>query len=220
MDIIERIAKLMVDSERFTMLEFGACDGYHTNQFLHMLRTLEKPFTYHAFEPERVNFETCMNATRKNEGFFQLWPLAVGAETGIKPFYVSSGQKKGPNGEVLDNYYGSSSIRAPKLVTSAWPDMKFRTDQADVTTLDDFAENHIDGTIDFIWADIQGAQTDLVLGGPKTFPRVRYLYVEYEGSEMYVGEAIGYEPVAALLPGFDVVEDYGGDILLKNRSFS
>jgi hypothetical protein len=43
--------------------------------------------------------------------------------------------------------------------------------------------------IDFIWADVQGAEEDLILGGLDTLrKRTKYLFTEYNNSEMYEGQ--------------------------------
>ena len=47
--------------------------------------------------------------------------------------------------------------------------------------------------------------------------RVKYLYTEYCDAELYDGE-VGRDALCAMLPGFEMVEDYGGDVLLKNKS--
>lgn len=74
--------------------------------------------------------------------------------------------------------------------------------------------------IDFIWADIQGAEGDLIDGGQVAFSNVRYFYTEYSNDELYEGE-IGLEEILKKLPGnWSVVEDYGSDVLLKNESLS
>jgi FkbM family methyltransferase len=221
MDILSRLYGIISSSPHFTMLEFGACDGYHTNEFLKMLHMVGRPFMLHSFEPEPANYARCVSAARRHSdlisGRLQLWPLAIGAEIGEVPFYVSGGQKI-VDDRIVDNYYGSSSLRAPKEVTRSWPAMTFKTSTAKVTTLDAFAAEHlVDQTIDFIWADIQGAQGDLVRGGSTALKRTRFLYTEYDNSEMYEGEVVGLDGFCALLPDFVVVEDYGGDVLLHNK---
>lgn len=201
------------------MLEFGACDAHHTKQFLQILDGLERPFALHSFEPEPENFARCQLLHYVgNVGRYSLWPLAVGAEVGVQPFYVSSGVRI-EAGRVVENYYGSSSIREPKLATAAWPGMIFTPSTTQVTTLDTFAREHVGGVIDFIWADIQGAEVDLIRGGAETWKRVRYLYTEYGEREYYKGE-IGLAEIRALLPDFDLIEDYGNDVLLHNRNLT
>lgn len=223
MEILERLQKLIDNGTGpFNMIEFGACDGYHTKIFIEMLNRSKRKYQFDSFEPETSNFkiaERAIMAARPlpfdSDHIVRLWPFAVGSEPGEQTFYVSGGQKM-EGTRVVDRYYGSSSIRAPKLVTSAWPLMTFHTDRVQVYSLDSM--KMLSYPIDFIWADIQGAAGDMILGGKETFKRVRNLYVEYDNSELYEGEVLGVDAVVKMLPDFEVVEDYGGDVLLTNKS--
>jgi hypothetical protein len=98
--------------------------------------------------------------------------------------------------------------------------MTFTELQCDVITLDYHIKRsgiENERIVDFIWADIQGAEVDLIKGGTETFKRVKYFYTEYANSEYYEGE-IGLPEICAMLPDFEIIEDYGGDVLLKNKN--
>jgi hypothetical protein len=71
--------------------------------------------------------------------------------------------------------------------------------------------------IDFIWADIQGAEHLLIKGGVNTFKNVKYFYTEYCGKEWYKGNKDA-KGIQRMLPYFEVVQDFGGDVLLKNKN--
>ena len=51
-----------------------------------------------------------------------------------------------------------------------------RTISVEVRTLDAWATKHAPGTIDFIWADMQGAEGQLAIGGPQALARTRFIY--------------------------------------------
>jgi hypothetical protein len=71
--------------------------------------------------------------------------------------------------------------------------------------------------IDFIWADVQGAE-DLVFSGAKnSLSRTRYVYTEY-GDNLYEGQLNREQLIALFGSNWSVVHDFGGDILLKNMS--
>ena len=71
--------------------------------------------------------------------------------------------------------------------------------------------------IDFIWADVQGAE-DLVFSGAKdTLTRTRYVYTEY-GTNLYEGQLSRDQLITLFGPKWSVVHDFGGDILLKNMA--
>jgi len=217
MDIIHRFKSIISESEKPIVFEFGMCDGYHSNLMLDILSKAKKKFTYHGFEPVReleqairLNFDTNLGSVCK-------FNKAIAAEIGIVDFFKSDGFKM-ENGKVIDHYYGSSSIRKPKLVTEAWKDMTFEHRKVEATTFDAHVSHYgLKGNIiDFIWADIQGAEVDLINGGKETFKNVRYFYTEYANSEYYEGE-IGLPEICAMLTDFEIVEDYIGDVLLKNK---
>jgi hypothetical protein len=49
------------------------------------------------------------------------------------------------NGLITDSYYGSSSVRKPKLVLEAWKDMQFTETICKSTTFDDSYRVGFDG---------------------------------------------------------------------------
>ena len=70
-------------------------------------------------------------------------------------------------------------------------------------------------TVDFIWADVQGAEGDMIRGGLRVLSRTRYLYTEWSDDELYEGQATLTE-ILRLLPDFRVVELWSDDVLLEN----
>lgn len=70
--------------------------------------------------------------------------------------------------------------------------------------------------VDLLWVDIQGAERDMIAGGTETLKRTRFIMIEAEEVEMYEGQALKPE-LLALLPDFEVVEDFGYNVLLKRR---
>jgi FkbM family methyltransferase len=224
MEILDRFKEIISQNNAPIVFEFGACDGYHSRLMLDELNKQKgNNFIYHLFEPNSDLHNKIDNNIAPYLGnHFQvnLFGYAIGSKIGEFEFYKSGGVRKDENGNILDSYYGSSSIRKPKLVTEAWKDMTFETTKANIITLD----NHIeisglrDNIIDFIWADIQGAEIDLINGGKIAFNKqVKYLYTEYTDSELYEGE-IGKQQILDMLPNFELIEDYGGDMLLKNKN--
>jgi hypothetical protein len=85
--------------------------------------------------------------------------------------------------------------------------------------LDTVSRLHTPGIIDFIWADIQGAEAEMIRGGLDTLSRTRYLFTEYSDDELYEGQPT-LRDILELLPDFRVVELWSDDVLLKNRSLS
>jgi FkbM family methyltransferase len=220
MEILDRFKEIISVQDNPFLIEFGACDGYHSNLMIDILNSVRPNFTYHIFEPvpELVTLiDARIGRFLNSNPNIKVFNEAVGSQTGTFTFYQSGGSRT-ENGVIVENYYGSSSIRKPKLVTEAWKEMTFTETICNSITFDDYVkrEGVSDKVIDFIWADIQGAEVDLILGGQEAFKNVRYFYTEYCDSELYEGE-INLNKILELMPNFEVVEDYLGDVLLKNK---
>lgn len=221
MDILDRFKEIISVQDVPFVIEFGGCDGYHSQIMLDILNGVRPNCIYHIFEP----VEDLVNQINARIGRYiatnpnvKVFNEAVGSQTGVVTFYKSGGVKY-VDGNITDKYYGSSSVRKPKLVKESWKEMTFDETTCKSTTFDDYIQREgLQGrVIDFIWADIQGAEVDLIKGGAEAFKNVRYFYTEYCESELYEGE-IGLKQILELMPDFDIVEDYNGDVLLRNRN--
>ena len=82
-------------------------------------------------------------------------------------------------------------------------------------TLDTWCKNEGVEGIDFIWADVQGAEGDLISGGKQALARTRYLYTEYSNRELYEGQ-LRLQTLLSLVPDFTIVHRFAADVLLKN----
>lgn len=221
MEILERFKEIISSQDQPFVIEFGGCDGYHSNLMADILNSTRPNFIYHIFEPvpELVaQINARIGRFINSNPNLKIFNEAIASQTGDITFYQSGGMKF-ENGVIADSYYGSSSVRKPKLVLKAWKDMSFTKKNCKATTFDDYIvrEGLNNRIIDFIWADIQGAEVDLILGGKEAFKNVRYFYTEYCESELYEGE-INLNKILELMPNFEVVEDYNGDVLLKNKN--
>ncbi|MGD1015492.1 MAG: hypothetical protein ABR863_03490, partial [Roseiarcus sp.] len=62
------------------------------------------------------------------------------------------------------------------------------------------------------------AEADVILGAAKILRETRFLCTEYSDVELYEGQR-PLKELLALLPSFDVVTRYPGDVLLRNTAF-
>jgi FkbM family methyltransferase len=167
--------------------------------------------TVHAFEPDpRNNIPVLPNVIFNR--------AAVAAKTGTATFTPSAKR------DAWD-WTCSGSLRTPKEHLKSWPTVTFGEPITVPTiTLDDYCREHGIGEIDCIWADVQGAEVDVIEGGRETLKRTRYLYTEFSWKELYEGQ-VNLDGILALLPGWRVVhvfpspEDYG-DVLLENTALA
>ncbi|MCE2881621.1 MAG: FkbM family methyltransferase [Planctomycetaceae bacterium] len=200
------------------ILEIGANRGMHTELFLRTFPTAR----IHAFEPDPRAIEAFR--ARINDPRATLHELAVGATNGRAEFHVSSGMPPDATPSMQAQYPKgwdqSGSLRTPKAHREKWPWCRFqRTIRVEVRTLDTWSRKHEPGPVDFIWADMQGAEADLVAGGAETLARTRYFYTECFDDELYEG-APRLGELLDLLPAFEIVKRYESEVLLRNTAFA
>lgn len=180
--------------------ELGAHDGGDTAWMAALPNV-----TIHAFEPDPRNRPPARPNVHLNRA-------AIAARDGHSPFVLS---KWGWNRE----WTYSSSLRRPKNHLDRYPVTFGDTIEVETVALDSYAERHGIEAVDFIWADIQGAEGDMARGGRELLARTRYLFTEYSDDEMYEGQATLTE-LLAMLPGYRVLELYEDDVLLENTRFA
>lgn len=204
---------------KITFFEIGAHVGKHTEAFLKIFPMAD----LWVFEPDPRN-----TAELKRLGFgkrCKLFELAIGDRDGDMQMYLSSGRvQKGDPRTTLSNWTFSSSLKKPKEHLKAAPWVKFEHfAKVKVARLDTLKQQHGFGDVDFIWADIQGAEDMMIAGGQETFARTRYLYTEYANTELYEGQ-IPLDEIRKRLPGgadnWDALAVFDDDVLLKNKSMA
>ena len=194
------------------ILDIGCNDGEHTKWFLDLCPKAK----VHAFEPDprpRQRFKRLIKDRRA-----RLWDVALGATDGEAEFHASTGDFMPPIKPGKGDWDQSGSLRKPRKHLDVFPGVRFeRTIKVRTMRLDTFAREQKLGSIDLIWADVQGAEVDLIAGGAETLARTRLLYTEYNDVEMYEGQ-VGLRRLLELLPDFEVLARWPGDVLLRNRS--
>jgi FkbM family methyltransferase len=156
----------------------------------------------HAFEPDPRN-------TQPPRANVTVHHAAVWEHDGRRPLILSEegwGQR----------WTYSSSLRRPKNHLHRYPVTFDGSVEVELVALDTFAREHAIELVDFVWADVQGAEGDVVRGGLATLRNTRYLYTEYSNDELYEGQSTLPE-LLALLPDFRVLELWPEDVLLENR---
>jgi 2-O-methyltransferase len=161
--------------------------------------------TMHAFEPDPRNTQPALpNVT--------VHRAALWAEDGCGQLILS---REGWGRE----WTYSSSLRRPKHHLQRFPVTFGEAVEVELVTLDSFSNECGIEHVDLIWADVQGAEGDVIRGGPATLARTRYLYTEYSDDELYEGQSSLGE-ILELLPDFRVLELWPDDVLLENRGLA
>jgi len=195
---------------------------------------LNKIFTnskFYCYEPDPDVYKKCLNNLNYNYDVFfnnsffvnviqnnTIEVFNVGISDGVRPmvFYKSSGTYCG-----VKNWDYSGSLIKPKNHTKIYPEIKFNDEiYVDTFCLDRICEyKDIDTEVSFVWADVQGAELQMIRGGSfRFFKNVRYLYTEFDQNEMYEGESTK-ENILNSLPNYEIVFIDGENLLLKNTMF-
>ena len=198
----------LINSENPVIFEIGAANGIDTLEFINTFNDLD--FKMYCFEPDLRNIKAFKETV--NDPRVTLYEMAIGDKNGKATFNQSN-----------DIYNLSSSLKKPIMenMKTTWPLMEFdKTYEVDVMTLDKFlSDNNID-KVDFIWADVQGAEDLMILGGKNSLiDKVRYMYTEYSNTEYYENELNLNQIIEIMGENWQVVQVFAADVLLKNKNF-
>jgi len=83
-------------------------------------------------------------------------------------------------------------------------------------TLDEALADYALGIVDLLWADLQGAEARMILGGQQTLAKTRYLFLEYYDTPLYDRQA-DLKGLVSFLPDFDLLGIYGENAFFKNQ---
>jgi FkbM family methyltransferase len=199
--------KYLIGKSNPVIIEVGANIGQTTAEFIKEMPSA----TIYCFEPDpRAIHEFKKNISSPN---VHLIESAVGNENGTIVFNQSTGT------EEYEGWNQSGSIRKPKEHTKIWPKVTFLNSlEVPIVRLDDWAATVDIPFVDFIWADTQGAESDLILGGLNTLNKARYFYTEYGFQELYDGQ-ITLEEIDRLLQNFSISRIFDADVLFRNITF-
>jgi len=208
------IYKFIYDLNIKIFVEIGCHFGEDTRRFRKMLPLARIV----GFEPDPRNIKIIRDTGI--DRICEFHPIALSNKSESRQFFMSSGSV---GDRVTDQQHrendwtSSSSLKVPTghLEEHKWITFPTFT-LVQCRRLDDI-ETLQGAVIDFIWADVQGAE-DLVFSGAKdTLTRTLFVYTEY-GTNLYEGQLNRDQLIALFGPKWSVIHDFGGDILLKNMA--
>ncbi|MGD9690550.1 MAG: FkbM family methyltransferase [Phycisphaerales bacterium] len=210
--------------QALNIIELGAHHGQDTAA----LRMMFPRARIWAFEPDPRNAHKLRRApvaSRGAAGGVFVVEAAVSDTDGTATFRLSSGSRPrgpedpSPRGGSAEPWTYSSSLKEPVEHLRVVPWVKFgETAKVKTVRLDTFCAEQQPPLrhVDFIWADVQGAEDLFIAGAQDTLTRVRLLYTEFAEIEMYRGQ-LGLKGILERLPGrWEVVAKFDHDVLLKN----
>jgi len=211
--IYKKLGKLVPQMESPVFIEIGAHIGTDT---VNLLRILDRhhgdDYRYLAFEPDLRDHARLVGVIGVHPQV-DVFAWAIGDGSGTVPFYFSTGRNKRGR-----EHTDSSSLMIPKDNVKLRPWMRFSKGEVYQERLDSLGLDRVD----FIWADVQGAEMLMIAGGQKTFRRTHYLYTEYRHgrAQMYHG-APTLQEIQMALPGkWRVIAVKQPNALLENMEWS
>ncbi|HEV2762895.1 MAG TPA: FkbM family methyltransferase [Pyrinomonadaceae bacterium] len=195
------------------ILEVGCNDGSHTLRFLELFPRA----TVYCFEPDPRARERFGYLVRSDRA--KLFPFAVSDRDGTATFHASGGQPPPEwRVELPKGWDGSGSLKTPTGHIETHPWCKFdETFEVETRRLDSWREAEGVARVDFVWADVQGAEAELIGGGPETFALARFFYTECMPRPLYEG-APSLKELLRLLPNYRVLKRFTDDVLLRNEN--
>jgi 2-O-methyltransferase len=188
--------------------------GAHLCQDSLALREIFPRAAMFVFEPDPRN---AYQITRQGlDRRFTFIDAAVGDRDGKATLHLSGGR---PPGAAPHVWTQSSSLKEPREHLQQYPWCTFERDATvRIVRLDTFVVERSIDRIDFLWADVQGAEDQLIAGGQRALASTRYLYTEFSDRELYSGQ-ISLQQILDRLPGhWEVIEQFAYDVLLVNRA--
>ena len=201
------IDQILANIPNPTVVELGAHRGVDTAWLYAACRGDVK---YLAVEPDYRHWEDLK---------------AVCYPRGIRTFYGAVGATNGLGRlrlavhDELRQVPASSSLREPKLHLEVFPWCLFEEGEVDIPVMGlDSMMRAFRLQPDFIWADIQGCEGDMIEGGRGTLSKTKWLYCESYDCEMYAGQMLRPEFLRVMGElGFEQVDTDRDNVLLRNR---
>ncbi len=216
-DVHALLAELFPTQPPATIIELGSHYGTDT----YKLRQAFPHARIIAFEPDPRNIYLAKHS--QIHKIVEYVEAAVSDTDGTSIFHLSDGIPPGaPKAAAVSGWSQSSSLKKPDQVCKHFPWLKFeRSAKVKTMRLDTYCSQHAVGVVDFLWADVQGAEDLLIAGAQETLKRTRYFFTEFSTDRLYEGE-LDAQGILARLPNpaqWEVMALWPGDILLKNLSF-
>lgn len=192
------------------IFELGCYDGTNTSRMWDFCKG--EPEHFFAFECDKRNIEKIKKWPHfpKNAVLVE---KAVGDIDGNVELHLSDGNY---NGYISDQ---SSSILKPKEHINDFPGITFeKIDIVKCIRLDTFCRQHNIEKIDLIFADIQGAEINMIKGLGEMLPLVKFMFLEKSGGkELYSGQIVDDDMKRLLSDTFSVYREFENDFLFYNH---
>lgn len=224
-DIDKRVLKRLICIENPIIIEVGCYDGEDT---VELINQFDRPTVY-AFDADDRSIELFHRKTDENVRKKVVFNKLALSNLDGEVLWFASNSKTRRHYEDQDSWSASSSIKGPKDCLQVFSDITFENCQSVLSMkLDTWAKKNINhDVIDLLWADVNGAERDFILGSLETLSKTRFFYTEFSKTEnvQLYQDAISRSEILELLPEFEEVGVFSymgnyGNVLLRNKRFS
>jgi FkbM family methyltransferase len=192
------------------IVEAGANDGTNTQGFLEAMP--QAAVICFECDPRPLTRFKCRHDSR-----VILREHAISHRRGTLTFHQSGGAVPHSTAPCKADWDYSGSICKPTGHLNRDPFIKFEnTIEVPAMTLDEALADYAIGIVDLLWADLQGAEARMILGGQQTLAKTRYLFLEYYDTPLYDRQA-DLKGLVSFLPDFDLLGIYGENAFFKNQ---
>ena len=209
--------EIIVGTPSPVIVEVGANDGTDTERFIEMMPAARVI----AFEPDPRPARRFRDRIGDRARLFEVaiangyGEITLRQSGGYNPYFGD----KPPNTGDPDDWDLSSSILEPtEYVLDRHKWMNFdKSVEVKAAPLDAYRAEWFPH-VDFLWADVQGAEALLILGAQETLRHTRFFYTECHEPSHYKN-APDLAAIKAFLPGWDFVRPYQDNVLFANREY-
>ena len=212
MTIYDKIHNYLAHRKRPIIFELGMHWGEDTRRIMSYCN--DEPKEYYGFEPDPRNI-SAIDISKYNFPYeFTLIQGAISDKDGESDFHLSDGTHLASGNQMT----GANSLREPEVVLTRHPWISFdKKIKVKTYRMDTFCKNNNVDKIDFIWADLQGCEYDMLIGAGDMLNKIGMIFMEYSPLELYKGQ----KDLKAILSLFDdsweVSEITDTDVLVKRR---
>lgn len=213
------INTLISNNKPIIFFEVGVYDGNMSSAFLSYIEKNNRSDNrYFGFEPDSRNYQKIINNNNFPKQKVELVKKALHSKTGEFNFFTSSG--KNPSGLNPNDYDCCSSLLEPNEVTNVFPFVKFDNELVSCITIDDFCKEKNIEHIDFIHADVQGAELEIIQGGKEIMSKTKFMFLEKSDKHrLYGNQPLTNELIDKLKEyNFEVLNNFSCDILFYNKN--
>lgn len=224
-DIEKSILKKLIAVENPVILEIGCYDGEDTVGLIELFRDP----TFYAFDADDRSIELFYKKTSPSVREKVVFNKLALTNTDGKVLWFASDSDTRRHYADQQSWSASSSVKGPKDCLSVFSDITFSAKNHVISMkLDTWSRLNISHeVIDLIWADVNGAEREFILGATETLSKTKFFYTEFSKTEnvQLYQDAISRSDILELLPDFEEIGVFSymgnyGNVLLLNKRFA